>query len=683
MKILIRASFALLLTACLVHPTESYIRTYISGAFGLPATWNLNNPGTAIVSNRRVTYNLSASGSDDLPLSAVESAIGASFQAWEDVPTSLIAFARGPNLTVTPGTGNGVLEVYWLESGTTTVDGINVAGALAVSRLTTYTSGPRTGEIIDGSLVFNGSQYRWAVDGRPDAADIREIATHEIGHLIGLSHSPVGGSTMFPRSGLGRIESRSLATDDMIGASVAYPTSGFPTSTGILRGSVRDTSGSPIFGAHVSVVDGNGIVVSGGLTLTDGNYLIAGLPPGGYTVYAEPLDPSSGTYFSRADLPSTFNLADTDFLTTGDSSASIAAGGTTVRDFTVTRGTPALNGYLVSDPAGLSFFNVPATIPRGQVNVTVGVAGPGLPTSGSPISFSGSGISILRTYFRTTGNGLRAVLADVSISPTAAIGARNIIVTSGSQRTVMTGGLDIVSGAASGLTVVSAANFSAPVAAESIASVFGEGLASATTSAGSGALPTTLGGITVRLRDTAGNERAAPIFFISPGQINFQVAPGILTGQASVNISSGGSTPRTGSLTVAPVAPGLFSADASGKGLAAAVVLRIRANGSQSFESAVTYQNGAPVAIPIDLGPSTDQVFLILFGTGIRFRSALPTATVGGTACQVTFAGPQGSFTGLDQVNIRLVRSLAGRGQVNVALSVDGRAANLVGVVIK
>ena len=91
------------------------------------------------------------------------------------------------------------------------------------------------------------------------------------------------------------------------------------------------------------------------------------------------------------------------------------------------------------------------------------------------------------------------------------------------------------------------------------------------------------------------------------------------------------------------------------------------------------------VAIPIDLGPETDQVFLLLFGTGIRFRSALSavSAKIGGVDVQVTFAGAQGSFVGLDQVNASLSRSLAGRGEVDVSLSVDGQAANTLKAGIK
>ncbi|MCI0363865.1 MAG: hypothetical protein L0219_08290, partial [Phycisphaerales bacterium] len=94
------------------------------------------------------------------------------------------------------------------------------------------------------------------------------------------------------------------------------------------------------------------------------------------------------------------------------------------------------------------------------------------------------------------------------------------------------------------------------------------------------------------------------------------------------------------------------------------------------------------VAIPIDLGPETDQVFLILFGTGLRFRSSLSAVNTqiggpNGVDAQVTFVGAQGGFVGLDQVNVRLSRSLGGRGEVDVALTLDGQAANTVKVTLK
>jgi uncharacterized protein (TIGR03437 family) len=85
------------------------------------------------------------------------------------------------------------------------------------------------------------------------------------------------------------------------------------------------------------------------------------------------------------------------------------------------------------------------------------------------------------------------------------------------------------------------------------------------------------------------------------------------------------------------------------------------------------------------LGAASDQVFLILFGTGIRHRSGLEAvkSKVGEIDAPVTFAGAQGALIGLDQVNLLLPRSLIGRGEVNVALIVDGQPANAIIVGVK
>jgi uncharacterized protein (TIGR03437 family) len=235
---------------------------------------------------------------------------------------------------------------------------------------------------------------------------------------------------------------------------------------------------------------------------------------------------------------------------------------------------------------------------------------------------------------------------------------------------------------------VSAASFSgAELASESITAAFGEKLATGTQVATNTPLPTTLAGTAVKITDSSGIERPAPLFFAAPSQINYQIPQGTVTGPATILVISGDGTISTGTLNIAPVAPGLFTANASGQGVAAAVVLRINGNGAQSFEAVSQYDQTQKmfVPIPIDLGPQTDQLFLLLFGTGIRFRSSLSNvkATIGGIDAEVLFAGPAGGFVGLDQININIPRSLAGRGMVDVVLTVDGKIANTIKLAIK
>jgi uncharacterized protein (TIGR03437 family) len=224
-----------------------------------------------------------------------------------------------------------------------------------------------------------------------------------------------------------------------------------------------------------------------------------------------------------------------------------------------------------------------------------------------------------------------------------------------------------------------------------IMAAFGTGLATRTEVATSLPLPTSLAGTSVKARDSLGNERTASLFFVSPNQANYQIPPGMAFGRAIVTINSGDGTISTGSITIAPVAPGLFTATADGQGLAAAVALRIKNDGSQIYEPVAFFDQSQNkfVPLPIDLGPdlgsASDQVFLILFGTGIRNRSALSTviAQIGGENAEVLYAGAQGGFVGLDQMNVRLPRLLAGRGVVDIVMTVDGKTANTVSVNVK
>lgn len=249
-------------------------------------------------------------------------------------------------------------------------------------------------------------------------------------------------------------------------------------------------------------------------------------------------------------------------------------------------------------------------------------------------------------------------------------------------------GLSGVPATVASVSTVSAASFAqGSLASEAIAALFGTDLATSAQSALTTPLPTTLGGVQVSVRDASGTSRNAPLFYVSPTQINFQLPAGVSAGSATVSVLRDGTTVGQGALTVETVAPGLFTANASGQGVPAAVVQRVKADGAQTFEPVAQFDSALNrfVPLPIDLGAATDQLFLVGFGTGFRNRSALSavTGTIGGTSAQVLFAGAQGDFAGLDQANIAIPRSLAGRGDADLIFSVDGRVANTVLLNIK
>jgi uncharacterized protein (TIGR03437 family) len=79
----------------------------------------------------------------------------------------------------------------------------------------------------------------------------------------------------------------------------------------------------------------------------------------------------------------------------------------------------------------------------------------------------------------------------------------------------------------------------------------------------------------------------------------------------------------------------------------------------------------------IYLGPEGEQVRLVLYGTGIRGRSALERVAILGTTPE--YAGAAPGFVGLDQVNVLIPRSFAGQqGAVQVSLTADGVQSKLV-----
>lgn len=241
-------------------------------------------------------------------------------------------------------------------------------------------------------------------------------------------------------------------------------------------------------------------------------------------------------------------------------------------------------------------------------------------------------------------------------------------------------------------TAVSAASYNGQrIAQGSIVALFGLQMTSQTQVATRQPLPTSLGGMTVAFKNTdSAREYNAPLFFVSPNQINLLVPLSLSDGEATFRIFAPGSSiePTTlGRVMVEQVAPGLFSADASGRGLAAAVALRVRADGSQVYEPVVQFDpdQNKFFAVPIDVANPAEQVFLLAFGTGISGRLALSNfqAKIGGETSEITFVGALSDFVGLDQLNLRLPKTLAGRGNVDVALTVDGKAANIVQINVK
>jgi len=210
------------------------------------------------------------------------------------------------------------------------------------------------------------------------------------------------------------------------------------------------------------------------------------------------------------------------------------------------------------------------------------------------------------------------------------------------------------------------------IAPKSIVSAFGSNLASVTQIATTTPLPTTIAGTSITVQDFTGAERLAPLYFVSPNQINYQIPAGTTPGPALIKFTNAGQTVH-GSAIIASSAPSIFTMDASGKGAAAA-------RDAFTFDLApfdATRANGQPNVIAA-------------FGTGFGADAtdidanvgANVQATIDGQPVSVTYAGRAPGFVGLNQANIVLPVGIA-PGIHRLVIARNGVASNAVTIAIR
>ncbi|HWQ31812.1 MAG TPA: DUF5666 domain-containing protein [Blastocatellia bacterium] len=245
------------------------------------------------------------------------------------------------------------------------------------------------------------------------------------------------------------------------------------------------------------------------------------------------------------------------------------------------------------------------------------------------------------------------------------------------------------------LASVSAGSYQADNGSESIIASFGSNLSATTQVATKLPLPTTLGGVSVLV-----DGKPAGLFFVSPTQINYLVPPETASGDAQVTVMNGNSVVAQGRLSAPGVAPSLFTADASGQGLPAGLLLRVKANQQQSYEPLARFDSAQNRIVPVPIQRNAgDTLYLVLFGSGIRNApdsdgnpgngvAENVQVTIGGVNAQVLFAGPAPGFAGLDQLNVQIPADVAAGANVTIQVRVsDGQGtlirANTVTVTIQ
>jgi uncharacterized protein (TIGR03437 family) len=192
--------------------------------------------------------------------------------------------------------------------------------------------------------------------------------------------------------------------------------------------------------------------------------------------------------------------------------------------------------------------------------------------------------------------------------------------------------------------VTDSAGYGPRVAPGSIASLFGTGLASGTAQASGFPLPTTLGGASISVGGVL-----VPLFYVSPGQINFQVPSATESGDADVVVNGPGGASASFSFTVTAQAPAIYqygtnqavaqnadgTLNSDGAPAAAGSVITVYLTGQGAVNNPVTDGTATPSSTP-------DSAV------------ATATATIGAQSANVTFLGLTPEFAGLAQANIQV-----------------------------
>jgi hypothetical protein len=431
-----------------VRPAVGYSFQYAGTARPTPLRWP----------TRSVPISLSSSlleGQTNIkPGSDVAGAIRRALDRWADAAGFEFSETTVKDESISPATGAG--DGRNLITNAATAENLTpFQGASSEMPARTRVFFARNGSITEADIALNPYQ-QFSTDGTPGTYDLESTITHELGHLLGLEHSSVIGSTMQPRQGrnglygLPAVATRTLSDDDRAGIRALYASKTSPDrATGSISGTIARTNEKAMFGANVWLEDvATGRVMAAFATQADGSYEFNGLPPGDYRVLVESLDgPISldelasqrGPYARLGQSPIRFGATELQVV-------SVAAGERQRVTGTVSTSRSGLNPYLIGFNGQLSTVPVPVTPGR---TYRIFLGGDGL----DPKNLTAGGVKVDSPFLTVNqssivaqqfGSQLTVIAFDVNVAAGAPQGDYTIRVTSASGEVAyLTAGLTI------------------------------------------------------------------------------------------------------------------------------------------------------------------------------------------------------------------------------------------------